>query len=569
MTSVQVDAQTPVSVPTAQIENSSNEQNQNPNKESDSSEPYPLLSMSQKRRKMDKMTPLRLHAVCGDNVLLNRTCVTACRDESNNKSAFVFTERAIKNNEKVWIRIMEVVPPADGSLTVGVTTFDPATLRLSKIPEDLTKLVMKPGYWNFKLDAANKLNNKSILAFWIDESDQVWCDNIDISKPQMCFQMDRKSEDVYMFFDMGETTRLIRVLGVSKVRINPADGKTVRRSSSANDLATRNRIETVETKKFIRPSTFRKTEAKSSVETPNVMTTPLSLGNKTVPQVTDPKSMTVLTSTTKLAVIKTVGSWNHGCNGMSRRIRKYYQRAEDRGTLDKFYSVLLEKSSNGSSQASTVVKSESANSFSQNLTMNQVTSTSGTSIVSFFSSFLSKKSCFAFQTTTTSRQGPPSKQTIVHGCIAMPRRIRKYHKRIGVRGTLDKFYSAVLEKIATESSSASTEAKNQMAEPHSEVSHITKGAPAVEHTVLQNLTAKQVEETLNVSFAKLLSDKRRFIFQTTMIIQENARVVRNPAHGCIRLPRRMRKYLKRTDIRGNLDKFYSTMLEETEPNAQI
>ncbi|KAF1749381.1 hypothetical protein GCK72_025849 [Caenorhabditis remanei] len=536
MTSVQDDAQTPVSVPTAQVENSSNEQNQNPNEETDSSEPHSLLSMSQKRRKMDKMTPLRFHAVCGDNVLLNRTCVTACRDESNNTSAYVFTERAIKNNEKVWIRIMEVVPPADGSLTVGVTTFDPATLPLSEMPEDLTKLVMKPGYWNFKLDAANKLNNKSILAFWIDESDQIWCDNIDFSKPQMCFQMDRKSEDVYMFFDMSGSTKLIRVLGVSKVRIKPADGGTVRRNSSTNALATRNRIETVEIRKSIQPSTSEKAEAKSLVETANVMTTDLSLGNKTVPQVPDPKNMTVLTSTTKLAVIKTVGSLNNGCNVMSCRIRKYYQRAEERGTLDKFYSAVLEKSSNGSSPTSTVVKSESANPLSQNLTMNQVTCTSGT-----------------FMTTTTSRQSPPAKQTMVHGCIGMSRKIRKYHEQIGIRGILDKFYSAVIEEIATECSSVSNEAKTQMVEPVPVASYMKNGTPAVENTVFQNLTAKQVEETLN----------------TTMIIQENARVVRNPVNGWIGVPRRMRKYLKRTDIRGTLDKFYSTMLEETEPDAQI
>uniref|UniRef100_A0A8R1HZT7 RING-type E3 ubiquitin transferase n=1 Tax=Caenorhabditis japonica TaxID=281687 RepID=A0A8R1HZT7_CAEJA len=154
---------------------------------------------------------LRFHYVKGCHIVFNPFRTMATRIEAEYSQGYVFTERPIKNNEKVMIMINQVQRLYEGGLAFGVTCCDPATIRPSELPDDSSDLVEKPQYWVGIKDIALQPKANSILTFWITDSGEVKFE-IDNNGARTCLHVDNSLE-LYMYFDVYGSTLSIKMLG--------------------------------------------------------------------------------------------------------------------------------------------------------------------------------------------------------------------------------------------------------------------------------------------------------------------------------------------------------------------
>lgn len=89
----------------------------------------------------------------GDNIRLSRNGAVAKRYESFNKGV-TFSNRPVKINERVYIRLSEISNNWSGVIRFGFTSNDPSMLRdaIKKIKHALPDLTNKPGSWAKGLD---------------------------------------------------------------------------------------------------------------------------------------------------------------------------------------------------------------------------------------------------------------------------------------------------------------------------------------------------------------------------------------------------------------------------------
>lgn len=157
------------------------------------------------------VTPLRFHHVKGCHITLNPFRNIATRDQAEYSQGYVFTERPIKNNEKVMIQINQVQRLYEGGLAFGVTCCDPATIRVAGLPEDSSDLVEMPEYWVGIKDIALQPKANSILSFWITDSGEVKFE-VDSNGARTCLHVDN-SLKLYMYFDVYGSTLSIKLMG--------------------------------------------------------------------------------------------------------------------------------------------------------------------------------------------------------------------------------------------------------------------------------------------------------------------------------------------------------------------
>ncbi|KAF1746957.1 hypothetical protein GCK72_023415 [Caenorhabditis remanei] len=191
-------------------------------------------SSSASRTDDSGVTPIRFHHVKGCHITLNPFRNIATRDQAEYSQGYVFTERPIKNNEKVMIQITEVQRLYEGGLAFGVTCCDPATIRVAELPEDSSDLVEMPEYWVGIKDIALQPKANSILSFWITDSGEVKFE-VDSNGARTCLHVDN-SLKLYMYFDVYGSTIGIRLMGCLPVlRSHSPSARELRESSSRSD----------------------------------------------------------------------------------------------------------------------------------------------------------------------------------------------------------------------------------------------------------------------------------------------------------------------------------------------
>ncbi|CCD67842.1 RING-type E3 ubiquitin transferase [Caenorhabditis elegans] len=179
--------------------------------------------------------PLRFHYVKGCHITLNPSRNIATRDQAEYSQGYVFTERPIKNNEKVMIMISQVQRLYEGGLAFGVTCCDPASIRVAGLPDDSSDLVEMPEYWVGIKDIALQPKANSILSFWITDSGEVKFE-IDSNGARTCLYVDNSLE-LYMYFDVYGSTLSIKMLGYIQVprSHSPAARETVKEGPSTRN----------------------------------------------------------------------------------------------------------------------------------------------------------------------------------------------------------------------------------------------------------------------------------------------------------------------------------------------
>ncbi|KAJ0169778.1 hypothetical protein K1T71_014384 [Dendrolimus kikuchii] len=71
--------------------------------------------------------------------------------------SYVFTEKPLEITQKIFIKILEVGKRRLGSLSIGVTSWNPKTLKSSKLPDDPEMLQYRPEHWEVCSDVVNDL----------------------------------------------------------------------------------------------------------------------------------------------------------------------------------------------------------------------------------------------------------------------------------------------------------------------------------------------------------------------------------------------------------------------------
>ncbi|KIH42427.1 Neuralized [Ancylostoma duodenale] len=106
----------------------------------------------------------------GRHVSLNTMRNMASRCSSEYTQGYVFSERPIRNNEKVVIEVVSVQQLYKGGLAFGVTCCDPSTLRSTDLPDDSSDLIEMPQYWVGIKDIALQPRVNTVLSFWITDA---------------------------------------------------------------------------------------------------------------------------------------------------------------------------------------------------------------------------------------------------------------------------------------------------------------------------------------------------------------------------------------------------------------
>ncbi|KAK6033684.1 zinc finger, C3HC4 type [Ostertagia ostertagi] len=178
---------------------------------------------------------LRFHQMAGRHVSLNSMRNIATRCGSEYTQGYVFSERPIRNNEKVVIEVIGVQQLYKGGLAFGVTCCDPSTLRSTDLPDDSSDLIEMPQYWVGIKDIALQPRVNTVLSFWITDAGEVKFEK-DQGLARTVLHVDN-SLPLYMYFDLYGSTQAIKLRGT--VPVSRSHSPLPRATSSSTSAPTR------------------------------------------------------------------------------------------------------------------------------------------------------------------------------------------------------------------------------------------------------------------------------------------------------------------------------------------
>ncbi|KAK6766150.1 hypothetical protein RB195_025823 [Necator americanus] len=178
---------------------------------------------------------LRFHQMTGRHVSLNTMRNMASRCSSEYTQGYVFSERPIRNNEKVVIEVLSVQQLYKGGLAFGVTCCDPSTLRSADLPDDSSDLIEMPQYWVGIKDIALQPRVNTVLSFWITDAGEVKFEK-DQGPARTVLHVDN-SLPLYMYFDLYGSTQAIKLRGTMPV--SRSHSPLPRSTSSSTSAPTR------------------------------------------------------------------------------------------------------------------------------------------------------------------------------------------------------------------------------------------------------------------------------------------------------------------------------------------
>lgn len=154
-------------------------------------------------------TDLHFHSVHGIHVTLLDKHTVARLDHHGDERTLVFTSRPMRCLETVIVKLKAGVTRL-GSLSYGVTSCDPATLRPSDLPSNPESLVDRKEFWAV-CRVAVPLHSGDILGFVVNGGGEVMMSHNGISAGmQLCVD---NSRPLWMFFGLHNTITQLRILG--------------------------------------------------------------------------------------------------------------------------------------------------------------------------------------------------------------------------------------------------------------------------------------------------------------------------------------------------------------------
>uniref|UniRef100_A0A3Q2NR01 E3 ubiquitin-protein ligase NEURL1 n=1 Tax=Fundulus heteroclitus TaxID=8078 RepID=A0A3Q2NR01_FUNHE len=156
-------------------------------------------------------TDLQFHTVHGLHVTALDKHTVARPDHRGDERTLVFTSRPMHCSETVFVKVKAGAVRA-GSLSYGVTSCDPATLRPSDLPSNPESLVDRKEFWAV-CRAAVQLHSGDILSFVVNsEGELMMSHNGNSAGMQLCVD---NSRPLWMFYGLHGSITQLRILGSS------------------------------------------------------------------------------------------------------------------------------------------------------------------------------------------------------------------------------------------------------------------------------------------------------------------------------------------------------------------
>lgn len=155
-------------------------------------------------------TDLQFHSVHGLHVTPLDTHTMARPDQRGDERTLVFTSRSMHSSETVFVKVKKGGTRA-GSLSYGVTSCDPATLRPSDLPSNPESLVDRKEFWAV-CRLAVKLHSGDILSFMVNSDGELMMShNGNNAGMQLCVD---NSRPLWMFYGLHGSITQLRILGI-------------------------------------------------------------------------------------------------------------------------------------------------------------------------------------------------------------------------------------------------------------------------------------------------------------------------------------------------------------------
>ncbi|KAM9847771.1 E3 ubiquitin-protein ligase NEURL1-like [Aulostomus maculatus] len=156
-------------------------------------------------------TDVHIHAVHGIHVTRLDKHTVARLDHRGDERTLVFTSRPMRCSETVFVKV-KAGSPRPGSLSYGVTSCDPATLRPSDLPSNPESLVDRKEFWAV-CRVTVPLHSGDILGFVVNAEGEVIMSHNGVSAGmQLCVD---NSRPLWMFYGLHSTLTQLRILGSS------------------------------------------------------------------------------------------------------------------------------------------------------------------------------------------------------------------------------------------------------------------------------------------------------------------------------------------------------------------
>uniref|UniRef100_A0A3Q0R0D1 E3 ubiquitin-protein ligase NEURL1 n=1 Tax=Amphilophus citrinellus TaxID=61819 RepID=A0A3Q0R0D1_AMPCI len=155
---------------------------------------------------------LHFHSVHGIHVTVLDKHTVARLDHRGDERTLVFTSRPMRCSETIFVKVKAGVT-RPGSLSYGVTSCDPTTLRPSDLPSNPESLVDRKEFWAV-CRVAVPLHNGDILGFVVNAEGEVMMSHNGVSAGmQLCID---NSRPLWMFYGLHGTITQLRILGSSQ-----------------------------------------------------------------------------------------------------------------------------------------------------------------------------------------------------------------------------------------------------------------------------------------------------------------------------------------------------------------
>ncbi|KOB69920.1 putative neuralized [Operophtera brumata] len=165
------------------------------------------------------LIPLSLHRTKGRNVQYVNDRGVAARFEDEFCQGYVFTARPMRPRQTIVVQVLVTEAAYAGSLTIGLTSCGPSTLRTCDLPDDAEWLLDRPEYWVVRRDAANGMRRGDKLAVTLTLDGEVQVSR-NWSIPITIMHVDHTLRK-WAFVDICGATQKVRILSSQRTQTPP------------------------------------------------------------------------------------------------------------------------------------------------------------------------------------------------------------------------------------------------------------------------------------------------------------------------------------------------------------
>ncbi|XP_069467814.1 E3 ubiquitin-protein ligase NEURL1 isoform X3 [Ambystoma mexicanum] len=153
---------------------------------------------------------LRFHQLRGAHIKMLDDQTVARLEHAREERTLVFTSRPLRTNETIFVKINKSNASRTGTLSYGVTSCDPGTLRPSDLPYNPESLVDRKEFWAV-CRVAVPLQSGDIVGFVVNSEGELHLSHNGASAGmQVCVD---SSQPLWMFFGLHGAIMQIRILG--------------------------------------------------------------------------------------------------------------------------------------------------------------------------------------------------------------------------------------------------------------------------------------------------------------------------------------------------------------------